>query len=119
MTALAVETVLDGAHSAIIAIEDVLDYESVDVWRINRQTGQDEYGQVREVLEDKRCDEQYPHVLRSLRTGGFTKGIRIHPEHKRVTDGHHRIAAAIDLGYRFVPYEYRQYCDDDSGEWGR
>lgn len=70
------------------------------------------------VLEEKREDYHYDDVVESLRTNGFTKGIRIHPTYRRVIDGHHRLTAAIDLGLRYVPVETHAHCDTDSGGWG-
>jgi hypothetical protein len=119
------DTLIDpapGAHSTILLLEEVLNYESVDSdqgvwdWRSNDYTVPP--GPVLPVLEDKRYDEHFEELCRVLKAEGFTKPIRIHPEHKRVTDGHHRIAAAMDLGWKFVPFGYFKSCDEDSGSWG-
>lgn len=108
---------MDTVAYSIVAVEDLLSYESVDVplWD---DCGGYRYGTVREALEDKRSDPHYPEVVEALRIEGFTKGVRVHPDARRVTDGHHRIAAAIELGWRYVPFEWAADCDEDSGEWG-
>lgn len=76
------------------------------------------------LLDEKRHDWQYDHVVDSLRDRGFLrpntffvneKGRKVHG------DGHHRLAAAIDLGVTHLPYELRQGYGDciagDSGSW--
>lgn len=75
-----------------------------------------------ELLDHKRKDEHYPKLVETLKKEGWTKGIKavlwIGETTPTMTDGHHRLAAAIDLGQKYVPVE-TGYCEPDSGSWGR
>lgn len=70
------------------------------------------------VLDRKRDDEHYDALVQVLQRDGFTRPIHIHPTEQKVTDGHHRIAAALDLGLTAIPAIRVDRCADDSGEWG-
>lgn len=108
-----------GEYVEIRWLADVMNYESVDSYDqdYDPQRGEYTYGPVLDVLEDKREDDHYPMLVEALKATGFTKCVRVHTDKLRVTDGHHRIAAALDLGWQFVPVERINYCDDDSGDW--
>ena len=73
------------------------------------------------MLESKRQDSHYPDVVESLRQDGFirplTADVRAHE--LRLSDGHHRIAAAIDLGMEAVPVLITgtPLISEDSGSW--
>jgi len=74
-----------------------------------------------ELLDRKRKDAHYPMLVETLKTEGWTKGIKCvnyFGDVPWMTDGHHRLAAAIDLGQKYVPVE-TGYCENDSGSWGR
>lgn len=83
-------------------------------------------GTVATVMEEKRADDWYPAVVESIRRDGFVKGITVNPITGMVQDGHHRIAAAEELGLAFIPVEEGYYADYDgefftrvkSGEFG-
>lgn len=104
---------------SILPIEEILNYDSCDsdgVWV--EGTGTVSYS-VWTILAEKREDPWYPALVEKIRAEGFTGGIRIHPDGNEVRDGHHRIAAAIDLGYSFVPVETGRYAQyDEPWEWG-
>lgn len=106
---------------SILPIADLMNYESVDSDEINYESeiGDYTYGPVAGVLPWKREDDHFEALVEVLRSEGFVKPIRVHPSKRRITDGHHRLAAAIDLGLSFVPVATYAYCDDDSGDWGQ
>ena len=68
-----------------------------------------------EVLDDKRADDDYGDVLDSVRSRGWV--MPLHRWNNCVTDGHHRLAAAIDLGHRVVPMHQVDDCRTDHGDW--
>lgn len=66
----------------------------------------DEGTDVADVLDRKRKSPHYPRLLENIRQEGITIPIVIdysglYPE---LTEGHHRIAAAVDLGLPVVPW---------------
>lgn len=78
------------------------------------------------MLDKKRDDEHYDDVLHSIRHNGFTRPLTASIEYDtdgspylKFGDGHHRLAAAIDLGMKSVPVEvFRNNCfANDSGDW--
>lgn len=77
------------------------------------------------LLEEKREDEHYPDVVESIRTQGFMRPLtaRVNPATLHgytFGDGHHRLAAAIDLGYTHVPLQIvdsLRMIGRDSGNW--
>lgn len=72
------------------------------------------------TLEEKRDDDYYEQVVDSIRTLGFVKPVtgRVTEEGElRFSDGHHRLAAAIDLGMTHIPVEfYNEYANSVSGD---
>jgi hypothetical protein len=75
------------------------------------------------LLERKREDNHYGQVVDSLRLNGFIRPLTAteNPEAKygfTFGDGHHRLAAAIDLGFSHVPLQIAKYTvANDSGSW--
>lgn len=74
------------------------------------------------VLEKKRKDPEYHSILRFLKQEGFTEPLVCIKERgiKSHGDGHHRLAAAIELGYKFIPYVFTKDYEtfiEDVGEW--
>lgn len=58
------------------------------------------------TLHWKRSDFWYRDVVASLREHGFTRPLTCRRDRDgaiRFCDGHHRLAAAIELGYKTVP----------------
>lgn len=55
---------------------------------------------VRDVLDYKRTSEHYPGLLEEIRRDGMNLPIMIRTYRNQpwLVDGHHRVAAAIDLG---------------------
>jgi hypothetical protein len=114
--------VCDATRMSVLPIEEVLRYQSIDNVYVDCRCGRYdmwcecvECGPVHEILDSKRGDVGYEALVNSIRTRGMFKGIRIHPTLNRVTDGHHRIAACVDLGFKFIPVESHVSCEDDSG----
>jgi hypothetical protein len=102
-----------------VRLVDLLEYESVDNQHWDSVADDYVYGPVSGVLARKRRDAHYPKLLSELKERGFTTGINVHPYRERVCDGHHRIAAALDLGMEYVPVKYKGGTDADSGRWGK
>jgi hypothetical protein len=77
-----------------------------------------------EELKIKRGDGHYPGVVDSLRERGWQRPITVHRKGTNggftVLDGHHRLAAAHDLGLTHVlavnPGKGQRYSND-SGMW--
>lgn len=74
-----------------------------------------------EILDEKRDDSHYPDVVASLRERGWVRPATCwgYPWEMVYGDGHHRLAAAIDLGHSEVLIErHPKFCiAPDSGEW--
>lgn len=114
--------------AGMIALSEVLDFLSMDapcyrqcsdcksVVRGFRKTccGQLATGAIQtvgEVLALKRGDDHYADLVESIRLHGITAPILIYGQ--MVHNGHHRIAAAVDLGLEEIPW-----CNDSSIGWG-
>lgn len=82
------------------------------------------------LLEDKRADSHYEDVRLSIEERGFVRPltalIREGGQDFSFGDGHHRLAAAIDLGLTMVPLEafnedgpgyFGGAIANDSGDW--
>lgn len=76
------------------------------------------------LLDAKRDDHYYSDILASIEEFGFlrpmTCAIEMDGEDYSFGDGHHRLAAAIDLGLTHVPleaYGYYAFVIEDSGDW--
>lgn len=80
------------------------------------------------LLNDKRDGDQYSQALNFLREEGFTRPVTCNYEKYSGTmkygDGHHRLAAAIDLGMTHIPIVKCLYWGDlahnrnlDGGEY--
>lgn len=100
---------------SVLPIAVVMGYASCDA-RMNDFSQLETIG---EVLERKRQDEHYPKIIESLVTNGWTTGIHITPGECEISDGHHRLAAAIDLGQQYVPVVSDFFSAEDSGAWGK
>jgi len=81
---------------------------------------------VRDVLDHKRTSEHYAGLLDEIRADGMALPIMIRTYRGRpwLVDGHHRIAAAIDLGITHVVWsdlpvevEDRPYNPMLRGDW--
>ena len=64
---------------------------------------------VRDVLDHKRTSEHYAGLLDEIRADGMALPVMIRTYRGRpwLVDGHHRIAAAIDLGITHVVWSVR------------
>ncbi|QUE26089.1 ParB-like nuclease domain protein [Microbacterium phage SanaSana] len=74
-----------------------------------------------EMLDSKREDWHYPEVLASIRFHGFIRPLNadLGRGYLALSDGHHRVAAAIDLGMECVPVFVTSHAviAGDSGSW--
>ena len=84
-----------------------------------------------QALASKRRDRHYPKVVESIQKYGFVRPVTAATPHDYVKggyeelqygDGHHRLAAAIDLGYTHIPMQYTGSNfavshDSGSGTW--
>lgn len=82
---------------------------------------------VRDVLDHKRNSEHYPELLEEIRRDGMTLPVMIRTFDGQpwLVDGHHRVAAAIDLGITQLVWsdlplelEYRPHNPMLRGAWG-
>lgn len=77
-----------------------------------------------EILEMKRDDAHYEHVVESIHVHGFTVPLTAQVNDAGevcLGDGHHRLAAAIQLGFTTVPVvmaKHLSFISDDSFLWG-
>jgi hypothetical protein len=76
-----------------ITIEEVLDMISGD---------SPEEGRVSEELSAKRQHDEYPEILDSVRRHGVQSPVLI--RYDTLCNGHHRVAACIDLGIESIPF---------------
>lgn len=74
-----------------------------------------------DMLEKKRRDGHYPDVVHSIQTWGFLRPLNadVAAGRLQLSDGHHRLAASIDLGFEAVPVYVEEHpiISDDSGYW--
>ena len=79
-----------------------------------------------DVLTEKRDDMHYEGVVESLRSNGWVRPVTVQWEEDeeclKYGDGHHRLAAAIDLGMTHIPVQlagpaWADCVSDDSGSW--
>jgi hypothetical protein len=113
---------------SILPISELLGYATVDATDLAEYCGCEEEDcedcwkdvsliTVADLLDLKRDDDHYGDVVESLQVNGFLAPIGVHPTERKLTDGHHRLAAALDLGFRFVPVRSQNGCSRDSGGW--
>lgn len=66
------------------------------------------------IFQSKREDAHYPFVLNSLKEYGWAMPLHMSATvPNRVTDGHHRLAAAVELGLTHVPFYAVDDCRGD------
>lgn len=104
----------------IIPVSVVLDMATPDDDTIDCYT-------VRDILDHKRSSPHYPELLEEIRRDGIALPIMIRTHHGEpwLVDGHHRVAAAIDLGiitlvWSDLPLEVedRPHNPVLRGDWG-
>jgi len=112
------ETIPDFGATLDWDIEEILERPSIDVKRKDWQNIADTWA---DVLEDKRNDYNYQDIVTSLRTWGFVRPLtaRVADGQLQFGDGHHRLAASIELGWAVVPVVVRDgwVVSQDSGCW--
>lgn len=86
-----------------ISLDELLEMPSYDA---------EGYGgeKVKDILDRKRGDEFYPELVESIREHGMQAPVMVVEGMFR--NGHHRVAAAQDLGWAEVPY-----TDDTTLGW--
>jgi hypothetical protein len=93
-----------------VAIESILK----DWWSVDG----DGEGCLPYVVERKRYDRSYEKTKKAIAKRGFLEPLVIATNYSEKThgNGHHRLAAAIELGYKYIPYVKlrRIFLDDDS-----
>lgn len=74
---------------------------------------------VAETFASKRADNQYADLLESMRNNGFRGAVCIsqNEERPQLMNGHHRIAAAAELGIVDIPVTYSWRVADDATLW--
>lgn len=76
-----------------------------------------------QVLERKRYDDHFDELLDVIEEDGFTQPLTAYERNGQLIlcDGHHRLAAALDLGLRTVPVQVheKRTVAADSGTWSR
>lgn len=113
------------------AVEDIRRLHSIDGACPDEELEDDDDGMTwenrgwDEVFRDKRRDYNYGQVHDSIREHGFKRPLTVIIDDEgnidRFGDGHHRLAAAVELGYTRVPVmafddEWRA-VSEDSGSW--
>lgn len=82
---------------------------------------------VGDILDHKRRSEHYAALLDEIRANGMEVPIVIRTFCNKpwLVDGHHRVAAAVDLGMTHVVWsdlaleiDSRPFIPTQSGEWG-
>jgi hypothetical protein len=105
----------------MIAVADVLDMLTPD------DDDRDDCLYVRDVLPRKRTSEHYARLLEEIRADGMALPIMIRTSHGQpwLVDGHHRVAAALDLGITHLVWtdlpleiEDHPYNPMMRGSWG-
>lgn len=91
-----------------ISVEEILSsWKSVDTSCMRNRA---EYKRTKnsrpigKVLAAKRKDSSYEDTKQLIMENGFTQPLCFHKACKKQMDGHHRLAAAIELGYKYIPY---------------
>ena len=92
-----------------IPIEDIFNgWLSVDSCRIRLGAQEKTYAEWMLLIGDKRTHCQYEAVLPLLTETGFLLPLAFRKEdgNKILPNGHHRLTAAYDLGYKYIPFVY-------------
>ena len=90
-----------------IPIEDIFNsWLSVDSSRIKLGPQERTYEEWMVLLKDKRTHDQYETVLPLLTETGFLLPLAFRKEcgDTILPNGHHRLTAAYDLGYKYIPF---------------
>lgn len=77
---------------------------------LDRKSGDNFPGTVIGILDKKTKDPWYPALVEAIREEGFWNPIHIDSD-GWVVDGHHRIAAAMELGMEFIPVVSKEWPD--------
>jgi hypothetical protein len=104
-----------------IAVAEVLDMWTPD------DDGTDDCYTVRDILDHKRDSEHYAGLLEEIRRDGMALPVMIRTLRGQpwLVDGHHRVAAALDLGITTLVWsdlpielEDRPHNPMMRGDWG-
>jgi hypothetical protein len=100
-----------GAFTFIVPIEIILShFDSTDNNDALAEFEEDVLT-ISEVLDDLRDDDRYFLVRDSIASNGFIDALEA-TDTCKLMDGHHRLAAAIDLGYTRVPVRFTRVGED-------
>lgn len=91
----------------LFPIEDALRFGTCEYRTLAEDNDADDpdeyyYCHTADLLHLFRDDEDYRAALDFLRDG-FCQPLILAPHNDRLQDGHHRLAAAVDLGYSVIP----------------
>lgn len=124
---LEIETFIVG-RVYMMAVEDILRHGSGDLGNYSGEAepGSEAYmARFERMLEGKRRDFEYYKIVDSIKEFGYVVSLNMYWNklHQRfqLSDGHHRLAAAIDLGITVVPVKIRPRAQyrSDSCNWVR
>jgi hypothetical protein len=103
-------------------VEDILQHRSMDNTCYGRHDAPiEEKWEL--CLDSKRMAYNYGDIIESIQSNGFVRPLTSAwldwLESWEFGDGHHRLAAAIDLGIEAVPVAIQAYAvvSSDSGDW--
>lgn len=69
---------------------------------------------------NKRKDSHYPKLLADIRMNGYRSPVFWSPSRRVFNNGHHRLAAALDLGFTHIPTtEVSERTGWDDHDWIR
>ena len=82
-------------------IEEILTWASIDENSVSMSRKDWDL-----LLESKRKDSNYPKVFEFIKREGFRMPLQVEIYNGKYCheNGHHRLAAAIELGYSHIPY---------------
>jgi hypothetical protein len=93
-----------------VSIQDIINGDSGDFSRCRRC----EKALCQCHLHEKRQDPQYNTLLEHFRAGGMiNQPVYYEPEDRCLSNGHHRLAAAMDAGYTHIPYQSHWGKEED------
>ena len=99
-----------------LSIRKILDGNSGDFDRC------DECGVVlcEHALDEKRQDRSYRVLAEHFENGGMlNQPVCYDPDYRKLKNGHHRLAAAMDAGFTHIPYQSRWGEHSDWDEFYR
>lgn len=95
-------TTMNRADTIMMPVSEIMTFHAGDAYRGETMV---------EVLDRKRKDPDYHYaaLLADVERDGIMFPIEVYVDsndEKHVSNGHHRLAAAVELGHEFVPVIY-------------